>query len=231
MRALPTFSSWDEIQIGAVSIKNACPLDPEKCRKNSQPFLCNLGTRSDYWKLAQRQFAFQAGNYTVLQVGNVYARKLGRTVKQQIVEQWSLSLNLRHLVVLWGLQISLYTGIAIRVFLRKLIEDLMFAHVDNPRHAQWHRMLPNARAAFRGSIDLKSWIEGLSTDEKICLIAIIASCLNLLKDTGSIGNASICQSYGLMLHLRPTASRFDATKRTPGHVYFKTRSHALHSQR
>ena len=184
MRTLPTFSSWDEILIGAVSIQNACPLDPERCRKNSQAFLCNLGTRSDYWELAERQFAFQAGYYTVLQVGNIYARKLGRTVKQQIVEQWSLSPNLRHLVVPWGLQISLCTGIANRVSLRKLIEDSMFAHVDTLGDAQWHRMLPKARAAFRGSIDLKSWVEGLNSDEKICLIAIIASALNLLKDTG-----------------------------------------------
>ena len=184
MRRLPTFSSWDEIQIGAIDIQSACPLDSEKCRKSSQQFLCNLGTQANYWELAERQVAFQAGYYTVLQVGNVHARKLGRTVKQQLIEQWCLLPNLRLLAVPWGLQISLCTGIAKRVSLRKLIEDSMFAHVETLKYEQWHRMLPGARAAFQGLIDLEAYIEGLSSDEKICLIAIITYILDLLKHTG-----------------------------------------------
>ena len=186
IRRLPTFSTRDEIQIGAIKINSTCPLDPEKCRSNSgsQKRLCNLGTQANYWELAERQVAFQAGYYTVLQVGNMYARKLGRTVKQQIIEQWSLLPNLRMLVVPWGLQISLCTGIAKRVSLRKLIEDSMFAHVDTLKYEQWHKMLPGALAAFQGSIDLKTYIEGLSSDEKICLIAIIGYILDLLKHTG-----------------------------------------------
>ena len=134
MRTFQMFDAWDEIQIGAVNIRSACPLDPEKCRKTSQTFLCNLGTRKDYWELAERQVAFQTGYYTVLQVGNLYARKLGKTVKQQLVEQWSLFPNLRMLTVPWGLQISLCTGIAKRVSLRELIEDSMFAHVDTLKY-------------------------------------------------------------------------------------------------
>ena len=186
MRRLPTFSSRDEIQIGAIKINSACPLDSQKCRNSSssQGFLCNLGTQASYWELAERQVAFQAGYYTVLQVGNMYARKLGRTVKQQMIEQWSLLPNLRMLVVPWGLQISLCTGIAKRVSLRKLIEDSIFAHVDTLKYEQWHKMLPGARAAFQGSIDLEAYIEGLSSDEKICLIAIIGYILDLLKHTG-----------------------------------------------
>ena len=184
MRSLQTFSAWDEIQIGAINVNSACPLDPRKCRKASQQLLCNLGTQPDYWELVERQVAFQTGYFTVLQVGNVYARKLGKTIKQQILEQWSLLPNLRNLVVPWGLQISLCTGIAKRVSLRKLIEDSMFAHVDTLRYEQWQRMLPNARAAFQGTINLTSWLEGLSNDDKICLISIIGYILNLLKETG-----------------------------------------------
>ena len=186
LRRLPMFSSQDEIQIGAIKINSACPLDSQKCRNSSssQELLCNLGTQASYWELAERQVAFQAGYYTVLQVGNMYARKLGRTVKQQMIEQWSLLPNLRMLVVPWGLQISLCTGVAKRVSLRKLIEDSMFTHVDTLKYEQWHKMLPGARAAFQGSIDLKTYIEGLSSDEKICLIAIIGYILDLLKHTG-----------------------------------------------
>ena len=186
IRRLPTFSSGDEIQIGAIDINSACPLDSEKCRNTagSQELLCNLGTQATYWELAERQVAFQAGYYTILQVGNTYIRKLGRTVKQQVIEQWSLLPNLRMLVVPWGLQISLCTGIAKRVSLRRLIEDSIFAHVDTLKYEQWHKMLPGARAAFQGSIDLKTYIEGLSSDQKICLIAIIGYILDLLKNTG-----------------------------------------------
>ena len=186
MRRLPTFSSGDEIQIGAINVNSACPLDLEKCRNSagSQELLCNLGTQANYWELAERQIAFQAGYYTILQVGNTYARKLGRTVKQQVIEQWSLLPNLRMLAVPWGLRISLCTGVAKRISLRKLIEDSMFAHVDTLKYEQWHKMVPGARAAFQGSIDLKTYIEGLSSDEKICLIAIIGYILDLLKNTG-----------------------------------------------
>ena len=186
IRRLPTFSAEDEIQIGAININSACPLDSERCRNTagSQELLCNLGTQANYWELAERQVAFQAGYYTVLQVGNTYARKLGRTVKQQVIEQWSLLPNLRMLVVPWGLQVSLCTGVAKRVSLRKLIEDSMFAHVDTLKYEQWQKMLPGARAAFQGSIDLKAYIEGLSSDEKMCLIAIIGYILDLLKHTG-----------------------------------------------
>ena len=186
IRTLPTFSSADEIQIGAININSACPLDSDKCRNKagSQQRLCNLGTQANYWELAERQVAFQAGYYTILQVGSVYARKLGRTIKQQMIEQWSLLPNLRSLVVPWGLQISLCTGIAKRVSLRKLIEDSVFAHIDTLKYEQWHKMLPGARAAFQGSIDLEAYVEGLSSDEKICLIAIIGYILDLLKHTG-----------------------------------------------
>lgn len=60
----------------------------------------------------------------------------------------------------------------------------MFAHVDSLKYEQWHKMVPNARAAFQGSIDLKGYIDGLSSDEKTCLIAVIAYILDLLKHTG-----------------------------------------------
>ena len=209
MRTLQMFDAWDEIQIGAVKIRSACPLDPEKCRKMSQTFLCNLGTRKDYWELAERQVAFQTGYYTVIQVGNLYARKLGKTVKQQLVEQWSLLPNLRMLAVPWGLQISLCTGIAKRVSLRKLIEDSMFAHVDTLKYDQWHKILPNARAAFQGSICLKSWIEMLSSDEKICLIAIVSCILDLLQQTG------VDRKAGYLSVLWPDASSSSYGVRIP----------------
>ena len=184
LKTRSTFSCWDWLQIGAISTNMDCPLSPNKYRKQSQQHLSNLGTQPDFWELSERQVAFQAGYYTIFQVGNTYARKLGKTIKQQIIEQWSMFPNIHNLDVHWGLQISLCTGIAKRVSLLHLIQDSLLIHVDLLKYEQWHKMLPNARAAFRGSIDIDSWVEELNSDEKTCLISIIAYVLSLLNHTG-----------------------------------------------
>ena len=184
MRKEGTFNLWDGIRIGGIWTRLDCPLDLERYRQESQHILSNLGTGTDYWELAERQVALQAGYYTVLQLGNTYVRKFGKTVKQQIIEQWSLMPHINILDVPWGLQVSLCTGVARRVSLRTLIEGSLLTQIDTLQHDQWQKILPKAQAAFRGSIDLDSWIEGLNTNEKSCLISIIAYVLGILKHTG-----------------------------------------------
>lgn len=184
MRTQPTFSCWDGIRIGAIEARQHCPLDPEKYRKRSEQILSNLGTVADSWELGERQVALQAGYYTVLQLGNTFVRKLGITVKQQIIEQWSSMPNIHTLDVPWGLQVSLCTGVARRVSLRALIGDLLFTHIKSLQLDQWQNMLPKAKEAFWGLHDLSKWYEGLNANEKSCLIAIIHYVLGLLKGTG-----------------------------------------------
>lgn len=184
LKTQPTFSCWDWLQIGAISKNLNCPLRPDQTREQSQQRLSNLGTEADFWDLSERQVAFQAGYYTLLQVGNTYARKLGRTIKQQIIEEWSLFPSIYTLNVLWGLQVSLCTGIAQRVSLLQLIQDSLLVHIEPLKYEQWHKMLPNVKAAFQGSIDIDHWIKGLDTEGKGCLIATITYVLGLLKHTG-----------------------------------------------
>lgn len=179
-----TFNCWDAIRIGETKTRSACPLDLTRYRKESQQFLSNLGTVTEYWELAERHVTLQAGYYAVFQFGNTYARKHGTTVKQQIIEQWSLMPNIHMLDAQWGLQVSLCTGVAKRVSLRTLIEGSILGHIDTLHQSQWQRMLPMAQEAFRGSIDFGSWVEGLNAEEKSCLIAIIAYALELLRYTG-----------------------------------------------
>ena len=184
LRSQPTFSCWDWLRIGAITTNMNCPLRPDKSREQSQDRLSNLGTEADFWELSERQVALQAGYYTLLQVGNTYARKLGRTIKQQIIEEWSMFPNIHTLNALWGLQVSLCTGIAKRVSLLHLIQDSLLVHVEPLKHDQWHNMLPKAKAAFQGSINIDHWIKGLDAEEKVCLIATITYILGLLRHTG-----------------------------------------------
>ena len=184
LKTQPTFSCWDWLRIGALNTNLDCPLRPDECRKKSQQRLSNLGTEADFWELSERQAAFQAGYYTVFQVGNTYARKLGRTVKQQIIEQWSMFQDIHTLDVLWGLQVSLCTGLARRVSLLHLIQDSLLDHVNPLKHERWHKMVPEVRAAFRGCINIDYWIMGLDSEQKIDLIAIITYVLGLLRHTG-----------------------------------------------
>ncbi|CAF9939927.1 MAG: hypothetical protein ALECFALPRED_008377 [Alectoria fallacina] len=211
MRRQGTFNLWDGIRIGGIRTRLACPLDPERCRQQSQQFLSYLGTETNYWELAERQVALQAGYYTVLQLGNTYVRKFGITVKQQIIEQWSLMPHINMLDVPWGLQVSLCTGVARRVSLRTLIEGSLLTQIDTLQHDQWQKILPKAQAAFRGSIDLDSWIEELNANEKSCLISIIAYVLGVLKHTGMDREGKLLSilwphkpnlSYGIKLRCR-----------------------------
>ena len=184
LKTQSTFSCWDWLQIGSISTNLGCPLSANMYRKQSQQRLSNLGTDTDSWELSERQTAFQAGYYAVFQVGNTYARKLGKTVKQQIIEQWAMFPNIHTLDVLWGLQLSLCTGIARRVSLLHLIEDSLLIHVNPLKHGQWHKILPKARAAFQGSINIDHWLDELDSGQKICLIDIITHALDLLRQTG-----------------------------------------------
>lgn len=208
MRTQATFSCWDGIRIGRITTRLDCPLDPERYRKKSEQVLANLGTTPDYWQLAERQVALQAGYYAVFQFGNTFARKFGVTIKQQILEQWSLKPSIHNLDVPWGLQVSLCTRVARRVSLRTLIGDSILSHIDTLEYGQWQTMLPKAQEAFRGLIDFDNWIEGLCTNEKSCLIAVIAYALRLLKSSGVDRNAKALsvlwphknnESYGIRI--------------------------------
>lgn len=70
-----------------------------------------------------------------------------------------------------------------RVSLLHLIQDSLFVHIEPLNHDQWRKMLPNAKAAFQGSVNIDYWIKGLDAEEKICLIAS-TYVLGLLRHTG-----------------------------------------------
>jgi hypothetical protein len=118
-----TFNIRERLRIGAISIQSSCPLDPKKSRKASEFYLDNLGTEADYWSLAQRQLMFQGGQYVGLQVGNVYSKLKGRSLKTTMLDMWRVMPDFRILLQPWGLQVSLCTGVARRVPLKSLMRS------------------------------------------------------------------------------------------------------------
>jgi hypothetical protein len=112
----------EHIAIGAVKIHLSCPLDPERCRYVSAPYFSNLGTEADYWAVTERQLRLQGAQYVGVQVGNVYSKVKGRSLKRLLLDNWRIMPDFRILEQPWGLQVSLCTGLARRVPLTHLIQ-------------------------------------------------------------------------------------------------------------
>ncbi|KUJ12406.1 uncharacterized protein LY89DRAFT_673387 [Mollisia scopiformis] len=172
---IPTFNIWDRLTTGAISVQKACPLDPAKCRKSSEPYLDALGTCNNHWSLTERQMILQAGQYVGLQVGNVYSKVKGGPLKTTVLEMWSLVHDFRILLQPWGL----------RAPLRELIEEPMFLYIDKLALPGWDEIKSDIRTAFGGSIDeYISWTTGLKGSKRECLVQVITIFLEVLKDTG-----------------------------------------------
>ena len=174
----------EHIAIGAVQIHLSCPLDPERCRYVSAPYFNNLGTEADYWAVTERQLMLQGAQYVGVQVGNVYSKVKGRSLKRLLLDNWRIMPDFRILEQPWGLQVSLCTGLARRVPLTHLIQEPMFAYIDGLKLAHWGKIKDEVRLAFNGTTDYTTWMSGLQGEERDCLIKVISFFLEVLKDTG-----------------------------------------------
>jgi hypothetical protein len=180
-----TFSIRQPLRIGAIVAQQSCPLNLEKSRQASEPFMNNLGTEDDYWRLAERQAMLQGGQYIGLQVGHVYNKVKGRPLKMAILDRWRMMPDFRILLQPWGLQVSVCTGVARRVPLKDLIEEPMFSYIDGLCMADWHSIKDDVQMAFKAdSSDFLSWTGSLQGAQKECLIKVVTFFLELLKDTG-----------------------------------------------
>src|SRR5204862_85751 len=141
--SLSTFSK--KLIIGAITTQVSCPLDSAKCRKTSEPYLDHLGTQEDCWRLAERQVLLQDGQYVRLQVGNVYSKMKGHSLKDAVLDMWTKMPDFRILLHPWGLQVSLCTGVARRVPLRTLIEEPMLSYIDSLSLTDWDGIKSDVR--------------------------------------------------------------------------------------
>jgi hypothetical protein len=181
---MENFDYREQILIGALTVNNACPMDEGKSRTMSMAFLANSGTESDVWDLDERQVIAGAANYAQLQVGNVYHKQHGKTVKTQLLDRWASIEDLCLFNSLWGLQVSLCTGVTRRVPLRTLIEEPLFPFIDRLRVDGWESLKTKARQAFKGDINFDQWIKSLDDPETKCMKFIFGKLLELFKDTG-----------------------------------------------
>ena len=179
-----TFNITNELLIGGITTQALCPLNSEKCRRSSESYLEHLGTEVDYWRLAERQVMIQGCQYVGLQIGNVYGKIKGRSLKMSLLDSWALMPDFRILLQPWGLQISLCTGVARRVPLKTLIEEPMMAYIDGLKLNDWDTINTDMRLALRGVIDYTDWTKNLTGGPRDCAIKVITFFLQVLKDTG-----------------------------------------------
>jgi hypothetical protein len=146
--------------------------------------LADSGPKPPTWDLDERQVIVGAAYYAQIQVGNVYHKQPGKTVKTQLLDRFISFKDLRLFNSLWGLQVSLCTGVTRRVPLRALIEEPLFPFIDRLRVEGWEALKTRAQLAFKGDIDFDDWINTLNNNETKCMHFIFGKLLELLKDTG-----------------------------------------------
>jgi hypothetical protein len=184
------FGYRNKIRIGATKLNRSCPLDECQSWSVCTSLMENLGTRQDYWGLSEMQTGFQAGQYAVLQFNGTWVKQDGITLKDFQLNATPSTIYLPFLESLWGLQVSLCTGIARRVSVREMLADVMVAYVEKrlPVPALWNDLLyrHNILDHFRGP-HLETWFRTLSPELQTLVAHVVRYVLGILGDTGYDG--------------------------------------------
>lgn len=184
------FNRNEKIRIGArVSENDECKSEPHKQLLTALPLLEELGTYPSYWEVVERQLGFgaQFGQNAVglVQFNQTWAKRRGMTKKSKILTQRSL--YVADLEGLFGVQVSVCTGIARRVRLRELLADVLPAYatalVTEPRH--WKSLVNdyNLLTALREG-ELAGWLEKLDHDLQEAFESLVLAVLFIMQDTG-----------------------------------------------
>lgn len=157
--------------------------------KNSLPILEEIGTFPSYWELMERQLGLglQGGQAAVgiVQFNQTWVKMMGTTKKSAMLSQRSIYIS--DLDKLFGVQVSICTGIARRVRLRDLLADLLPAYVSGlvVEPLLWKDLLGkyDVLAALQAS-DLRNWLESLDHPCRAEFEGLVFAVLYLLRDTG-----------------------------------------------
>ena len=181
------FDSHTKIIISATKFNESCPLDPSRSWQVCNPFMENLGTRPDYWRLAEIQAGSQVGQYVMLQFNSTWVKHDGITLKDRQLNAAPETIYLPFLESLLGLQVSLCTGVARRVPVREMLADVMKAYVEKrlPIPTLWNDLLNNHKIvhSFQGP-HMETWFQNLSTELQKLVVRIVRYILSILGDTG-----------------------------------------------
>ena len=179
-----SFLRTERIVIGAdVTVNRHCTR-PKNNLEPYQPYLENLGTSPEHWKLIQKQLALSLSQIGGGQAAFTWQKVPGRTIKDGHLGYPERSvLNL--LDDTWGLQFSLCTGVikrvAIRVLMADVIEDFV-ASVEPYEH--WQKLAAKGMVANMKQAGFVEWVRKLPQDERSSCLAIIRGMLDLLQETG-----------------------------------------------
>ena len=184
------FDSHTKILIAATKLNGSCPLDQSLTWPVCNPFMENLGTRPDYWRLAEIQAGSQAGQYVMLQFNRTWVKQDGITLKDRQLNAAPETIDLPFLESLWGLQVSLCTGVARRVPVREMLADVMKVYVEKrlPVPTLWndlsnkHKIVDSLRGPH-----METWFGKLSTEFQTLVVRIVRDILSILGDTGYNG--------------------------------------------
>jgi hypothetical protein len=181
------FDFRTKIIIAATKLNGSCPLDQSQTWQGCITLMENLGTCQDYWRLAEMQAGSQAGQYVILQFNNTWVKQDGITLKDRQLNAAPGTVYLPFLESLWGLQVSLCTGLARRVLVREMLADVMAAYVENrlPVPTLWKDLLNDHKILdhFREP-NLETWFQTLSPELQTLVVQIIRYILGILGDTG-----------------------------------------------
>lgn len=169
-----------------IRTNTACPLNLADSRRESEPYLSTLGTSTDWWSLTEMQgMAAINPPYFTLQGAFAMTKQSGIPLKRVLLDRWVGDENLSLFDELWGLQVSLCTGVARRVPLRALVEAPLIKFIDSLNIPGWDAIKSRAILAFRAECpSFSEWAAMLTFTQKQCMRTVCNRLLHILKDTG-----------------------------------------------
>ncbi|PSK60218.1 hypothetical protein B9Z65_1116 [Elsinoe australis] len=194
--ALPVFDVHQTMDIGLlVKVNSNCPIDGQQCWSNRQNRLEYLEVSRPYWPLRQIQAGLQVGQYGVVPMNGVWEKIEGTHKKHSILARVCQDTSDRCqglfeiLDELWGLKLSLCTGVACRVPLRQMVSELLETFATrNPYPVGTWQMLQGthgvSRALARDQQGFGAWLTNLPPDMLRYFESLATGILVALKDTG-----------------------------------------------
>lgn len=181
------FNSTTKILIAGTKVNSPCPLSTSESWLHCTPLTDNLGTKADSWRQNEKQTGAQLGQYAVLQFNSTWLKQDGITLKDRHLRSSPDSIYLPFLESLWGLQVSLCTGVARRVLIREMLADVMVAYVEQrlPIPKLWNILVTQHDIVNRfRSPNLERWFKSLTRELQMVVVEIVRYILETLADTG-----------------------------------------------
>ncbi|KAK4160707.1 hypothetical protein QBC43DRAFT_245134, partial [Cladorrhinum sp. PSN259] len=185
------FDRSEKLRVGGTIVENErCTANPHAELHKALFLLEDLGTSPSYWELAERELGLglhgggQVGLAAALSFNQTWVKMGGTTRKAAMLHR---PIYVADLESLFGVQVSVCTGIARRVRLLDLIADVLPAYVaglvTKPTLYDSLANVYNLFDALSGS-NLGNWLALLDHEHQTAFEYLVSAVLHLLRDTG-----------------------------------------------